>query len=429
MGWSLVVLSLVILCSVSSGSSANKTAVVAQAASIKAKERVKKLGDLCPDIKSSMRPRHCADLLRAGQTTSGLYNIFLGKDDVKGKVVYCDMATEGGGWTVIQRRGQFGNRVFYFYRNWTEYATGFGDPAKEYWFGNRALHALKSNDECMRLKIVLKNHTGESISLDYDCFKVGSEKEHFEMQLGQYLGPDGDMRPRHCTDHLRAGQTTSGLYNIFVGKDDVKGKVVYCDMDTDGGGWMVIQRRGQFGNSIYHFYRNWTEYATGFGDPAKEYWFGNRALHALTSNAECMELRIVLRNHTGENVSLDYESFKVGSEKDHFKMRLGGYLGPRGWDSLYNCNHSQFSTFDRDHDNTASHCAEKYRGGWWYNSCHLANLNGLNLNGPHDSYADGIEWSTRDGSGFLYHYSYPSVTMMTRPVTMNTNHESGYVHY
>lgn len=238
-----------------------------------------------------------------------------------------------------------------------------------------------------------------------------------------------DMRPRHCTDHLNAGQTTSGLYNIFAGKDDVKGKVVYCDMDTDGGGWMVIQRRGQFGNSIYHFYRNWTEYATGFGDPAKEYWFGNRALHALTSNAESMELRIVLRNHTGENVSLDYESFKVGSEKDYFKMRLGGYLGPRGWDSLHNCNHSQFSTFDRDHDNTASHCAEKYRGGWWYNSCHLANLNGLNLNGPHDSYADGIEWSTRDGSRFLYRYSYPSVTMMTRPVTMNTNHESGYVHY
>ncbi|KAL1458809.1 hypothetical protein MTO96_043447, partial [Rhipicephalus appendiculatus] len=35
--------------------------------------------------------------------------------------------------TVIQRRGQYGHNVYYFYRNWTEYANGFGDPADEYW--------------------------------------------------------------------------------------------------------------------------------------------------------------------------------------------------------------------------------------------------------------------------------------------------------
>ncbi|KAH6934233.1 hypothetical protein HPB50_021953 [Hyalomma asiaticum] len=236
------------------------------------------------------------------------------------------------------------------------------------------------------------------------------------------------MRPRHCADHLQVGQTTSGLYSIFIGKEDGTGKVVYCDMDTDGGGWTVIQRRGQFGNSVYYFYRNWTDYANGFGDPAKEYWFGNRDLHALTSTGGSMELRIVLTNHTGESISVDYDNFKVGSEEERFKLRLGAYLGPRGWDSLYNGNGSEFSTFDQDHDSLAEHhCAEKYRGGWWYNNCHSANLNGLNLNGPHDSYADGIEWSIRNGSGHLYHYSYPSVTIMARPATRNANHESGYV--
>lgn len=223
------------------------------------------------------------------------------------------------------------------------------------------------------------------------------------------------IRPRNCADHLHAGQTTSGLYNVFLRADDITGKLVYCDMETDGGGWTVIQRRGQFGNSAYYFYRNWTEYAEGFGDPSKECWIGNKALHALTEDGEGMELRILLKNDTGDSVSIEYDSFQVASEEQYFKLQLGELLGPPGWDALRDGHNCAFTTFDQDHDNLPENCAKTFRGAWWYNRCHAANLNGLNMNGWHESFADGIEWSLRGTPGHLYHYSYPSATMMIRP--------------
>lgn len=222
--------------------------------------------------------------------------------------------------------------------------------------------------------------------------------------------------PRHCNDLKHAGQDTSGVYRIFHKEAGSSGQRVYCDMDTDGGGWTVIQRRGQFGNRVFHFYRNWTEYARGFGNPADEYWIGNRALHALTAgDDEQMALRVVLSNSTEDTVSVDFESFRVASEENLFKLSLGKLLGPEGWDALRTSNGQNFSTFDRDHDTWPQNCAVTFRGAWWYSSCHSSNLNGLNLNGPHDSYADGIEWSQRGTPGGYQYYSYPSVRMMIRP--------------
>jgi Fibrinogen beta and gamma chains, C-terminal globular domain len=37
---------------------------------------------------------------------------------------------EGGGWTVLQRRGDYGSPDDFFFRNWSDYKQGFGDPNK-----------------------------------------------------------------------------------------------------------------------------------------------------------------------------------------------------------------------------------------------------------------------------------------------------------
>ncbi|CAG2228208.1 ANGPT2 [Mytilus edulis] len=59
---------------------------------------------------------------------SGVYIIY--PDEISAVKAYCDMSTDGGGWTVLQRRI---DRTTSFDRDWKDYMEGFGDPQKEYW--------------------------------------------------------------------------------------------------------------------------------------------------------------------------------------------------------------------------------------------------------------------------------------------------------
>ena len=77
---------------------------------------------------------------------------------------------------------------------------------------------------------------------------------------------------------------SSGVYTIignFCGVNCSNTKA-YCDTTSGGGGgWLVVLRRDkQYSTS---FYRAWTEYADGFGDLYKEFWFGLNAMRCLTS--------------------------------------------------------------------------------------------------------------------------------------------------
>ena len=207
-----------------------------------------------------------------------------------------------------------------------------------------------------------------------------------------------------CKDALAQGQTASGVYTIKP--DNQSAFQAYCDMDTDGGGWTVFQRRE---DGSVNFYRYWTDYQQGFGNLSGEFWLGLDKIHRLTSTTT--QLRVDMQDFEGNSAYAQYSSFSVGDSASKYTLSVSGYNGTAG-DSLTAIhNGHKFSTKDQDNDARPwRSCAITYKGGWWYEDCHDSNLNGLYHGGTHTSYADGVNWLSWRG----HYYSLKFTEMKLR---------------
>ena len=149
---------------------------------------------------------------------------------------------------------------------------------------------------------------------------------------------------------------------------------VYCNMTTDNGGWIVMQRNRK--NSQLSFDKNWREYEEGFGDLNKDFWAGLELMHTLTQRGQ-WEMRVDYQKNDKTWSYLHYNQFSVGSASEEYPLTVGGFTGIGiDWIAAHPLNGMKFSTLDNENDNwSGNNCAAYYKSGWWYNNCYRININ------------------------------------------------------
>nr|XP_017105300.2 fibrinogen-like protein 1 [Drosophila bipectinata] len=203
-----------------------------------------------------------------------------------------------------------------FNRNWTEYRDGFGNVTGEFFIGLEKLYHITQSSQ-YELLISLGKVDGSRDFVKYDNFKIGSEKNSYPLESAP------------CS----------------------------------GSGWTVIQRRM---DGSVDFNRNWTEYRDGFGNLTGEFFIGLEKLHQITQSGQ-YELLIRLGRGNGYRDFIKYDNFKIGSEKNSYRLEsVGNPTAGGAADYLkYNLN-NKFSTYDRDNDNAIGSCVTEHGGGWWF---------------------------------------------------------------
>ncbi|CAL1284429.1 unnamed protein product [Larinioides sclopetarius] len=412
------------------------------------------------------KPMDCAELQENGATESGVYTIYPRNRlaSCQSIEVYCDMETDGGGWTVIQRRGQYGNGVDYFNKKWKDYKEGFGNLKKEFWIGNEKIYSI-TNQGQYAVRMEMENESGKSAFTLYENFWIGDEEAKYKLHISDASGPAGDScrlhdgwpfytvdqpnkaadnpstrsggwwrngketsslnglnlyktgrkedgpkheKPMDCAELQENGATESGVYTIYPRNRlaSCQSIEVYCDMETDGGGWTVIQRRGQYGNGVDYFNKKWKDYKEGFGNLKKEFWIGNEKIYSITNQGQ-YAVRLEMEHENGKSAFTLYENFYIEDEGAKYKLHISDGSGPGG-DSI--SNHDGWAFYTVDQSNKSGNDQSTRSGGWWRNGKGTSSLNGLNhyKTGKKD---DGINWHAFGGP----ENSFKATEMKVRP--------------
>ncbi|XP_043910769.1 fibrinogen-like protein 1-like protein [Protopterus annectens] len=161
-------------------------------------------------------------------------------------IAFCDMSSDGGGWTVIQRN-RYGSANIWD-QTWQMYKSGFGSVAAEHWLGNENIYQLTSQ-KMYKVRFVIYDPSNNLRLANYDYFAVDSESLGYALRLGRYSGTAGDALMTYSSSLMQDNMK-------FSTRDrDQDFSSTNCASTNGGGWWYNSCRYGQLNsyNNIYWY--------------------------------------------------------------------------------------------------------------------------------------------------------------------------------
>ncbi|KFP19296.1 Fibrinogen C domain-containing protein 1, partial [Egretta garzetta] len=147
------------------------------------------------------RPRDCFDIYASGQQEDGIYSIFP-THYPSGFQVYCDMTTDGGGWTVSCHRAG-GRQAMPPLAAGCPHAgmLGVGDVTLGTWMWLKRIHVLTVQGS-YELRVDLEDFDNGTAFAHYGSFGVGlfsvdPEEDGYPVSISDYSGTAGDSFLKH----------------------------------------------------------------------------------------------------------------------------------------------------------------------------------------------------------------------------------------
>ena len=155
------------------------------------------------------------------------------------------METDGGGWTVFQRR-QDGSVDFN--RGWVDYERGFGNLSGEFWLGLSKVHRL-TRDEINTLRVDLGDFESNTAYAQYSTFSIGDDITEYTLNVGGYSGTAGDGLITDAT--YGATHNHSGMKFSTKDNDNDKLTTDSCALGFNGAWWFNNCMQSHL-NAPYH---------------------------------------------------------------------------------------------------------------------------------------------------------------------------------